>query len=170
MAAAMSASPAPKRLAVSTAPSSGRLISRARLAENGLATPLNYLCEVDVEAIARAQRRRQALEALELQRDREAALQEQLEAIVAEVHGPRIDEATFTRMAPEDVELARGVLESSLDTVESVFESDEEWIMEETPEIESEDYETELGRLQSEIADSRRLQQALRSYLAALGE
>lgn len=126
---------------------------------------------MDVEAIARAQRRRQALEALEFQRDREAALQEQLEAIVGEVQGPRIDEAAFTRMAPEDVELARGILESGLDTVESDLDSfDEEWIMEdERSEIESEDYEAELGRLQGEIADSRRLQQALRSYLEALG-
>jgi hypothetical protein len=127
---------------------------------------------MDIEAIARAHRRRQALEALEFQRDREAALQEQLEAIIAEVQGPRIDQAAFTRMAPEDVELARRILESALDSVESDLDSlDEEWIVEdETPEIESEDYEAELGRLQGEIADTRRLQQALRSYLDALGE
>lgn len=127
---------------------------------------------MDVEAIARAQRRRQALEALEFQRHREAALQEQLEVIVTEVQGPRIDEAAFARMAPEDVELARGILESGLDSVEFDLDSiDEEWIVEdETPEIESEDYEAELGRLQGEIADTRRLQQALRSYLEALGE
>jgi hypothetical protein len=126
---------------------------------------------VDVEAMARAQRRRQALEALELQRDRETALQEQLEAIVAEVHGPRIDETAFTRMALEDVELAREILESTSDTVESFNETDEEWMMagDETPELESEDYGAELGRLQDEIADSRRLQKALRSYLEALG-
>jgi len=127
---------------------------------------------MDFEAIARAQRRRQALEAIEFQRDREAALQEQLEAIVAEVQGPRIDEAAFIRMAPEDVELARGILESGLDSVESDLDSlDKEWLVEEeTPEIEFEDYEAELGRLQGEIADTRRLQQALRSYLEALGE
>jgi hypothetical protein len=126
---------------------------------------------MDVEAIARTQRRRQALEALEFQRDREAALQGQLEAIVAEVQGPLIDEAAFTRMAPEDVELARGILESGLDSVESDVDSpDEEWLDDdETPELESEYYEAELGRLQDEIADSRRLQQALRSYLDALG-
>ena len=127
---------------------------------------------MDLEAIARAQRRRQVLEALEFQRHREAALQEQLAAIVAEVQGPRIDEAAFIRMAPEDVELARGILESGLDSVESDHDSlDKEWFVEEeTPEIEFEGYEAELGRLQGEIADSRRLQQALRSYLEALGE
>jgi chromosome segregation ATPase len=127
---------------------------------------------MDFEAIARAQRRRQALEAIEFQRHREAALQEQLEAIVAEVQGPRIDEAAFIRMAPEDVELARGILESGLESVESDLDSlDKEWVVEEeTPENESEDYEAELGRLQGEIADTRRLQQALRSYVEALGE
>ena len=127
---------------------------------------------MDFEAIARARRRRQALEAIEFQRDREAALREQLEAIVAEVQGPRIDEVAFIRMAPEDVELARGILESGLDSVESDLDSlDEEWVVEEeTPEIEFEDYEAELGRLQGEIADTRRLRQALRSYLEALGE
>ncbi len=127
---------------------------------------------MDFDAIARAQRRRQALEAIEFQRDREAALREQLEAIVAEVQGPRIDEAAFIRMAPEDVELARGILESGLDSVESDLDNlDKEWFVEEeTPETEFEDYEAELGRLQGEIADIRRLQQALRSYLEALGE
>jgi hypothetical protein len=127
---------------------------------------------MDFEAIARAQRRRQALEALEFQRDREAALQEQLEAIVTEVQGPRIDEAAFIRMAPEDVELARGILEPGLDSVEYDLDSlDKEWSVEEkAPEVEFEDYEAELGRIQGEIADTRRLQQALRSYLEALGE
>jgi hypothetical protein len=126
---------------------------------------------MDVDAIARAQRRRLALEALEFQRDREAALHEQLEAVVGEIQGPRIDEAAFTRMAPEDVELARGILEPSLDSVEPDLDVlDEEWIVgDETPEMESEDYEAELGRLQGEIAASRRLQQALLSYLEALG-
>jgi hypothetical protein len=130
---------------------------------------------MDVEAIARAQRRRQALDALEFQRNRETALQEQIEAIVGEVQGPRIDEAAFTRMAPEDVELARGILESGLETGEADLNGldglDDEWIMEHgTPDSESDDYEAELGRLQDEIADSRRLQQALKSYLDALGD
>jgi hypothetical protein len=74
-------------------------------------------------------------------------------------------------MAPEDVELARGILESGLDNAELDPDGlDEEWIMEyETPEAESEDYEAELVRLQGDIAESRRLQQALKSYLDALG-
>jgi hypothetical protein len=127
---------------------------------------------MDVEALARAQRRRQAREALDFERDREAALQEQLEAFVAEVQGPRIDEAAFVKMAPEDAELVRGILESGLDAVEPDVDGlDAEWFSdEETPEIEPEDYEAELRRLQVEIADSRRLQQALRSYLEALAD
>ena len=127
---------------------------------------------MDVEAMARAQRRRQANEALEFERDREAALQEQLEAVVADVEGPRIDEAAFARMAPADAELARAILASGVDAEDSDLDPlDEEWLVEgDTPEEESESFEDEMRRLQDQIAESRRLQQALESYLRALGE
>jgi molybdopterin biosynthesis enzyme len=126
---------------------------------------------MDVEAMARAQRRRQANEALEFERDREAALQEQLEAVVADVEGPRIDEAAFAGMAPEDAELARGILESGLEADQDLDPLDEEWlVVGDTPEEESESFEVEVSRLQAQIAESRRLQQALESYLHALGD
>jgi hypothetical protein len=127
---------------------------------------------MDVEAMARAQRRRQVSEALEFERDREAALQEQLEALVAEVEGPRIDEAAFATMAPDDAELARGILASGLDAEDADLDPlDEEWLVEgDTPEEESESFEDEVSRLQDQIAESRRLQQALENYLRALGD
>jgi hypothetical protein len=127
---------------------------------------------MDVEAMARAQRRRQANEALEFERDREAALQEQLEAVVADVEGPRIDEAAFARMAPEDADFARGILASGWDAEDADLDPlDEEWLVEaDTPDEESESFEDEVSRLQGQIAESRRLQQALMSYLRALGD
>jgi len=126
---------------------------------------------VDVEAVARTQRRRQAQEALEFEREREAVLQEQLEAVVGEVEGSRIDEEAFARMPPEDAELARQVLTSGLDGEDPDLDPEDEWYdVGETDEPEAESYEDEFRRLQEEIAESRRLQQALQSYLDALGD
>ena len=48
-------------------------------------------------------RRRQVGEALDLERDREAALRGQLEETAAELEGPGIDEETFAAMDPADV-------------------------------------------------------------------
>ena len=126
---------------------------------------------MDVEAVARTQRRRQAQEALEFEREREAVLQEQLEAVVGEVEGPRIDEEAFARMPPEDAELARQVLTSGLDGEDPDLDPEDEWYdVGETDEPEAESYEDEFRRLQEEIAECRRLQQALQSYLDALGD
>lgn len=126
---------------------------------------------MDVEAIARRQRRRHAQEALDFERDREAVLREQLEAVVAEVEGPRIDEEAFARMPPEDAELAREILASGLDGEDPDLDPEDEWYdVGETDEPEGESFEDEVRRLEEEIAESRRLQQALTSYLVALGD
>ncbi len=126
---------------------------------------------MDVEAIARTQRRRQAQEALDFERDRETVLREQLETVVAEVEGPRIDEEAFARMPPEDAELAREVLASGLEGEDPDLDPDDEWYdVGETDEPEGESFEDEVRRLEEEIAESRRLQQALTSYLDALGD
>ena len=125
---------------------------------------------MDVEAIARAQRRRLAQEALEFERDREAVLREQLEAVVADVEGPRIDEEAFARMAPEDAELVRAILASGLEGEDPDLDPEDEWYdIGETDEPEAESFEDEVRRLEEEIAESRRLQQALTSYLDAVG-
>jgi len=128
------------------------------------------------EAIARAGRREQALEALESERGREAALREQLAALVTEAEGPRVDQAAYARMSPEDVELVR----AAFDTEGFELDADEDdWIglgeislgEEESDAAGSqEEYEGEIARLQAEIAASRRRQQAFERYVEALGE
>jgi hypothetical protein len=126
---------------------------------------------MDVEAIARLQRRRLAREALEFERDREAVLREQLEAVVADVEGPRIDQEAFARMTPEDADLVRAILVSGLEGEDPDLDAEDEWYdIGETDEPEAESFEDEVQRLEEEIAESRRLQQALTNYLEALGD
>jgi len=130
---------------------------------------------VELREIARSQRRSQALEALEFERDREAALRGQLEETVTELEGPDVDEETFARMDPEDVEIVRQTL---LDTghgfEETVADQDgEDWLDEfridsESPEEERQERLGEVARLEGQIKDSRRRQQALERYVEAL--
>ncbi len=129
---------------------------------------------MDRDAIAREQRRRQAQDALEFERDRASSLEEQVEAIVAELEGPRIDEEAFATMAPEDVEIARAALLLDGDREGS----ENEWLElegvsfeDDSDEAETEaedDTEDEIARLQEEIAASRRRQEALERYIQAL--
>jgi hypothetical protein len=126
---------------------------------------------VDRDALGRALRRRQVQEALEAERDRERSLQEQIEALVGEAEGPRIDEEVFATMAPEEAEVVRGVVQPRGDIE---LEEDEEWLrvagasFEDEPAEVEDDTEAELARLQEETADSRRRQEAFDRYLAAL--
>ena len=129
---------------------------------------------MDRDAIARAQRRRQAQEALEFERDRATSLEEQVEAIVAELEGPRIDQEAFARMAPEDVEALRAVLQP-----DDGPGPEEEWLgvegealeadPSETEQETAEEVEAEIERLQHEIAASRRRQEVLELFMDALG-
>jgi hypothetical protein len=131
---------------------------------------------VDRREIGRSARRKQALDALEFERERASSLEEQVEAIVAEVEGPRVDEEAFARMAPEDAEEVRAAL---LQTDDQAL--DVEWLdlVEEDADDASsgergngeereEDVAEELDRLHEEIAASRRRQEALERYLEAL--
>ena len=130
-----------------------------------MAACLDYLGAVDREAIARAERRRQALDALEFERARAAALQERLEAIVAELDGPALDARIFERLAPADVEIVRAVLQS--DEAEPAEALDGEL---DDPRQEQKAWlEEELVRLEEEIASSGGRQQAFERYLEALG-
>jgi hypothetical protein len=130
-----------------------------------VAASLDYLGAVDRQSIARAERRRQALEALEFERARAAALRERLESIVAELDGPALDEAVFAQLAPEDVEVVRPALQGDeaepLDSVEIELDDTESdnrtWL------------EEEVVRLQEEIASSSGRQQAFERYLEVLG-
>lgn len=137
----------------------------------------HYRWLVDRDAIARGQRRRQAEEALEFERDRMAMLEGQVEEFVTELIGARIDDEAFATMPPEDVETVRAVLDPRPE-----YEFDDEWpeaegeTAEDDPAPETEDpeedpeaeIEAEISRLESEIAVSRRRQQALERYIAAL--
>jgi hypothetical protein len=135
------------------------------LPSGSLVAWLDYLGVVDRESIARAERRRQALEAVEFERARATALRERLESIVAELDGPAIDEAVFAQLAPEDVAVVRPALRGDdLEPVES-FEID----LDETETDTTTWLEEEVVRLQEEIASSERSQQAFERYLEALG-
>jgi hypothetical protein len=119
---------------------------------------------VDRQSIARGERRRQALEALEFERARATALRERLEAIVVELEGPALDEAAFAQMAAADVELVRPALQA-VDAEPA------------DPDPETENgrdatiawLEEEIARLGEEIASSSRRQHAFERYLDALG-
>ena len=130
---------------------------------------------MDRDSIARGQRRRQAEEALEVESDRTAMLEAEIEDLVAQLAGAEVDEQAFAAMQPEDVETVRSILDPAAD-----FEVDEEWVADEgeetaeqPPPEEEEDpaveIEAEISRLEAEIADSRQRQQALERYLDALG-
>ena len=126
---------------------------------------------MDPEAIAREQRRRLAREALEFEIGREAALADQLQETIAEVEGPAIDERVFAQMASEDVELVRAALgNDSADEFLAEGDEGDEWFVEEGDEgeIVAEDRESEISRLEAEMADSRRRQAAFHRYLEAL--
>jgi hypothetical protein len=133
---------------------------------------------VDREAIARAQRRRQASEALQFERERAADLQELIDMLVVELEGSGVDRQAFAKMTAEDAELARSLLAPE----EPADDADEDaWLIfgddqpeDDQPEGDESDpraeAEEEIARLQAEIAASRRREQALEAYIAALDE
>ncbi|MGH3141544.1 MAG: hypothetical protein ACRDO9_00200 [Gaiellales bacterium] len=129
---------------------------------------------MELRGVARSHRRRQAQDALQFERDREAALREQLEETVTELEGPNVDEETFARMAPEDVDIVRQTLSEMGDAFEPGVdgEADEDWLAEfmqgESPEVDREERLEEVARLEEEIEDSKRRQQGLERYLEAL--
>jgi hypothetical protein len=122
---------------------------------------------VDRESIARAERRRQALEALEFERARAAALRERLEAIVVELDGPALDAAVFAELSAEDVEIVRPALQGDEPAPVETFEIDLEAG---DPQAEHVAWlEEEIARLEQEIGASGGRQQAFERYLDALG-
>jgi hypothetical protein len=125
---------------------------------------------MDRLAIARAERRRQAVDELEAERDREQALRDQITRLVVELEGPRLDDEIFARLAPGDVELVRPAIQGgpALEGIEPEWiDSDEPWRDEEAERAE---LEAEIIRLEQEIAASKHRQQAFERYLAALDE
>lgn len=126
---------------------------------------------MELRDIARARRRQQVLEALELERDREAALRGQVEEVATDLEGDNVDEETFAGMDPEDVSIVRSSLDTDQDFGETSAEAGEDWLaefVEESPGFDREELLGEVARLEREINGSRRRQQALERYLEAL--
>ena len=123
---------------------------------------------VDRYAIARRRRREQALEQLEFEREREAALLDQLEEVIAAPLAAEVDEVAFARMSPEDAAVVREAFGSSLDAdLESEFEDElVDWT--EPDGDEADELEAEILRLEAAVEDSRRRQQAYERYVDAL--
>lgn len=121
---------------------------------------------MDREAIARARRREQALDHLAFEREREEALLDQLHEIVTEQLGPEVDNAAFAAMAPDDVEIVRaGLGGGEADFAEETEEEFARW----DEEAERDEPESEITRLEEELADCRRRQRAFEHYAEALG-
>lgn len=124
---------------------------------------------MDVDDIVGARRRQQVLDALEFERDRETAVRSQIEDVLTELEGSRIDEAVFARMAPGEVSLVRRVLEPDSDEDDFEDEFDLQGLLssESRAEIRAEQ-EAERVRLEGVVADSRNRQKALERYLEEL--
>lgn len=121
---------------------------------------------MDREAIAREQRRLQAREALEFEREREQALSEQLQERIAEADGWRVDEAAFARIDPDYVDLIRDTLQpaSWADGEESSS------IDEDSLAAGRQSLEEEIARLQHEVESCQGRQKAFTLYLEALDQ
>ena len=123
---------------------------------------------MDTDGIVRARRRQQALDALEFERDRETALLEQIDEVLTELDGPRIDTEAFARMEADDVVLVRETLDPT-----SVM-PEQEWLElegespAESARLRREEQEAERLRLRELVAECRRCQKALESYIQAL--
>jgi hypothetical protein len=128
-----------------------------------------YRSLVDLRSVARSHRRRTVIEALDFERSRESALRAEIEEVVAELEGPDVDEETFARMRPEDADIVRRSLLGADDGFEEQF--DEEWPSESEESEAEADREAQLAevaRLEEEIAESQRRQEAFERYLEAL--
>jgi hypothetical protein len=117
---------------------------------------------VDRDAIARARRRRDFQEALEEEREREAALREQIELVVGDEEGARIDRELLELLEPADAALLTDLFSTSTST--STDDGDEvDW------EEDAGDPGDEVARLSEEIEHSQARQRALERAAQLLG-
>lgn len=106
------------------------------------------------EEIARARRRQEALDCLEFERTREAALLARLEPVVRDAEAWRADEVAFTAMAPEDRDLLREI----------------GFAQPRPPDDARGRFEARIAELEAQLEDCRRRQKAYAAYAKALGE
>ena len=118
---------------------------------------------MDRDAIARRRRRGQVLEALTFEQEREAALRDQLEEVVLEQEGPRVDAEAFAQMQPDDVAVVRELLDDGWSLLDD--EDDDDLADDDDALNVAED---EVERLQGEIESCRTRQRAFERYLEAL--
>ncbi len=131
----------------------------------------------------RAARRRQALDALAFEQDREAMLVEQLEDVLAEIEGARLDADLFAQMSLDEAQLVRTALGEDIDAgMEQEAEreadgfefsidldADDAGTGEDAEDAEAE-VEAEVVRLQAELERSRCAQAALERYLELVSQ
>jgi len=128
---------------------------------------------VDRDAHVRSARRRQVLDALAFEQEREAMLVEQLEDVLAEVEGARLDAGLFAQMSPDEARLVQAALGEAVnggtwqeaeEDVELDFEDNDD----DLAAAATDDDEAEVARLREVIESSRLVQAALQRYLALL--
>ena len=122
---------------------------------------------MDVDGIVRTRRREQVRDALEFERDREAAIDNQLAGVLAELEGSRIDDAAFATMTPEDAAIVLDVLDPGHAEPVDEFDYAGQPMTESADEIRRE-HEDERARLEDVLEESRARQRALEAYLSAL--
>ena len=115
------------------------------------------MADLDRDAIARARRQRDFEEALDDERSREAALREQIELIVTEEEGPRIDRELLELLEPGEAVLLADLFHAPDDRDDLDVDEDDE------PD------EDEVARLNGEIEESRARQRALERAVQLLG-
>jgi hypothetical protein len=127
---------------------------------------------VDREKIARDVRRRQVQETLDFERDREQTIRDQIELVIGEAEGPQVDAAAFGRMSPEDVAIVKAEFNplpfDEEDDPGSFFERDDVFNFDIDVE-EVDPHAEELARLNGELENCRRRQQAFEAFIEALG-
>jgi len=129
---------------------------------------------VDRDALVRAVRRRQALDALAFEHDRATLLTEQLEETVALLEGQRVDVELYERLGDDDVLLVRRALgDVTGDDVGDEDEPGHDADADADADAEGDfdpraEAEEELARLQGELELSSRRRAALKRYLDLL--
>ena len=108
----------------------------------------------DREQIARARRRQEALDSLEFERQREAALVQRLEPVIRDAEAWRADEAAFAGMEADDREFLREI----------------GFAQPKPPDDALGRFQARIDELEAQLEDCRRRQKAFAAYAKALGE
>jgi hypothetical protein len=125
------------------------------------------------EALVRAHRRRQALEAIGDEQGRERALTDERDTLIVELEAETVDAPVFAELTDHELEIVHGALGIMVDEPEEddelvnyiVFDEPDD---EETPAEARARIEEEIARLEEELVASRERQAALARYVELL--